>query len=125
MPKIMLAGGGTGGHLFPAIAIAEELKKRRADVEIVFVGTERGLEAKMLPEFGYRLESLQVRGLTRKLDWRNLFFLYHLVKSLNQAKRLLKEERPDVVIGTGGEASGPPLFVASTIGIPTLVQEQK
>ncbi|OGC77844.1 MAG: undecaprenyldiphospho-muramoylpentapeptide beta-N-acetylglucosaminyltransferase [candidate division Zixibacteria bacterium RBG_16_50_21] len=124
MPKIMLAGGGTGGHLFPAIAIAEELKKRRADVEIVFVGTERGLEAKMLPEFGYRLESLEVRGLTRKLDWRNLFFLYHLVKSLNQAKRLLKEERPDVVIGTGGYASGPPLFVASTIGIPTLVQEQ-
>jgi UDP-N-acetylglucosamine--N-acetylmuramyl-(pentapeptide) pyrophosphoryl-undecaprenol N-acetylglucosamine transferase len=124
MPKVMLAGGGTGGHLFPAIAIAEELKRKRPEVEIVFVGTKRGLEAKLIPELDYRLEFLEVRGLRRKLDWRNLLFFFHLAKGVNQAKKLLKEERPDLVVGTGGYVSGPPLYCASKMRIPTIIQEQ-
>jgi UDP-N-acetylglucosamine--N-acetylmuramyl-(pentapeptide) pyrophosphoryl-undecaprenol N-acetylglucosamine transferase len=124
MPKVMLAGGGTGGHLFPALAIADELKRRQEDVEIVFVGTKRGLESKLVPERGYRIRFLEVRGFRRRLDWRNLFFFYYLAKSLRQARAVLEEEKPSIVVGTGGYASGPPLRVARKMKISILIQEQ-
>lgn len=124
MPKVMLAGGGTGGHLFPALAIADELKRRREDLEIVFVGTKSGLENRLVPERGYRLRFLEVRGFRRRLDWRNLFFFYYLAKSLRQAKTMLEEGKPDVVVGTGGYVSGPPLRIARKMKIPILIQEQ-
>lgn len=124
MPKVMLAGGGTGGHLFPAIALAEELKRRKPDVEILFVGTKRGLEAKLIPQMGYRLLFLEVRGLRRKVDVRNLLFFYYLARSLRQAKSILEIEKPDVVVGTGGYVSGPPLYCARRLKIPTIIQEQ-
>ena len=124
MSKVMLAGGGTGGHLFPALAIADELKKRRAEVEIVFVGTKKGLESKMVPERGYRLLLLEVKGLKRSLDLQNLLFPYYVIKALRQAKDYMKSEKPDVVVGTGGYVSGPPLKAARKPGIPILIQEQ-
>lgn len=120
----MLAGGGTGGHLFPALAIADELKKRRPEIEIVFVGTKRGLEARLVPERGYRLLFLEIRGFKRSLDLHNFLFPYYVIKALRQAKDLMKFEKPDVVVGTGGYVSGPPLKAARKMGIPVLVQEQ-
>ena len=120
----MLAGGGTGGHLFPALAIADELKKRRAEVEIVFVGTKKGLEARLVPERGYKLLLLEVKGLKRSLDLQNLLFPYYVMKALKQAKDYMKSEKPDVVVGTGGYVSGPPLKVAGKMGISVLIQEQ-
>src|SRR3970040_2155994 len=124
MPKVMLAGGGTGGHLFPALAIADELKRRRPEVEIVFIGTKRGLEARVVPERGYKILFLEVRGFRRSLDLRNLLFFYYLAKSTRQAKTYLETEKPDVVVGTGGYVSGPPLRTAKKLGIPVLIQEQ-
>ncbi len=124
MPKVILAGGGTGGHLFPALAIADELKRRRAQAEIMFIGTNKGLEAKLVPERGYQIRFLEVRGFRRRLDLRNLFFFCYLAKSLRQAKTILEEEKPDVVVGTGGYVSGPPLRVARKMKIPILIQEQ-
>jgi UDP-N-acetylglucosamine--N-acetylmuramyl-(pentapeptide) pyrophosphoryl-undecaprenol N-acetylglucosamine transferase len=124
MPKVILAGGGTGGHLFPALAIAEELKKKRPQTEVVFMGTRRGIESKLIPQAGYRLIFLDVRGFQRRLGYKNLLFFYHLLKSLMQAKRILKQENPDVVVGTGGYVSGPPLSCAKWLKIPILIQEQ-
>jgi len=124
MSKVMLAGGGTGGHLFPALAIADELKRRKPEIEIVFVGTKRGLEARLVPERGYRLLLLEVKGLKRSLDLQNLLFPYYVIKALRQAKDYMKSEKPDVVVGTGGYVSGPPLKAAGKMGIPVLIQEQ-
>jgi len=110
--------------LFPALAIAEELKKKRPQTEIVFMGTRKGIEAKLIPPAGYRLIFLDVRGFQRRPGFRNIFFFYYLMKSLTQARKILKQERPDVVIGTGGYVSGPPLFCAKWLKIPILIQEQ-
>lgn len=93
-------------------------------MEIVFVGTRKGLEAMLIPQMGYRLLFLEARGLRRKADFRNLLFPWYLVKSLSQAKQLLKAEKPDVVIGTGGYVSGPPLYCARKLHLPTIIQEQ-
>lgn len=120
----MLAGGGTGGHLFPALAIADELKRRKHEIEIVFIGTKRGLEARLVPERGYRLLHLEVIGLRRSLDLKNVLLPYYVMKALRQAKYYMKSEKPDVVVGTGGYVSGPPLKTAGKMGIPVLIQEQ-
>lgn len=120
----MISGGGTGGHIYPAIAIANAWKDEFPDSEILFVGALGKMEMQKVPEAGYRIEGLPVAGLQRSLTAENLKFPFKLLKSLMIAKKMVKEFRPDVVVGVGGYASGPILYAAQSKGIPTLVQEQ-
>lgn len=120
----MISGGGTGGHIYPAIAIANAWKEEFPDSEILFVGALGKMEMQKVPEAGYRIEGLPVAGLQRRLTVENLKFPFKLLNSLMQARKMVKEFKPDVVVGVGGYASGPVLFAAQRMGIPTLVQEQ-
>jgi UDP-N-acetylglucosamine--N-acetylmuramyl-(pentapeptide) pyrophosphoryl-undecaprenol N-acetylglucosamine transferase len=120
----MISGGGTGGHIYPAIAIANAWKEEFPDSEILFVGALGKMEMQKVPEAGYRIEGLPVAGLQRSLSLENLKFPFKLLKSLMKARKMVKNFRPDVVVGVGGYASGPVLFAAQRQGIPTLVQEQ-
>ncbi|MFS4494859.1 undecaprenyldiphospho-muramoylpentapeptide beta-N-acetylglucosaminyltransferase [Maribacter sp. 2308TA10-17] len=122
--KFILSGGGTGGHIYPAIAIANELKKRYSDAEFLFVGAEDRMEMEKVPLAGYKIVGLQISGLQRKLTLKNLSFPVKVIKSLRKAGKIVSEFKPDVVIGTGGYASGPVLKVASDRGIPCVLQEQ-
>jgi UDP-N-acetylglucosamine--N-acetylmuramyl-(pentapeptide) pyrophosphoryl-undecaprenol N-acetylglucosamine transferase len=123
--RAIISGGGTGGHIFPAIAIANALKLAcNNNVEILFVGAEGRMEMEKVPAAGYKIEGLWISGLQRKLTLANLSFPFKVISSLMKARRILKNFKPDVVIGTGGYASGPMLRVASNAGIPTLIQEQ-
>lgn len=123
-PRYLFAGGGTGGHLYPAIAIAEKLREFEPQAEIHFAGTARGVEARVIPELGFPLHLLSVRGFARRSVWTNLAFPFRLIGSLCQSAAILRRVRPDVVIGTGGYVSGPMLFMAHLCGYPTLIQEQ-
>lgn len=120
----MLSGGGTGGHIYPAIAIANELKKRNAAANFLFVGAKDRMEMEKVPQAGYAIEGLWISGIQRKLTLKNLVFPLKLISSLFKARAIIKKFKPDVVIGTGGFASGPTLQMANRKGIPTLVQEQ-
>jgi UDP-N-acetylglucosamine--N-acetylmuramyl-(pentapeptide) pyrophosphoryl-undecaprenol N-acetylglucosamine transferase len=122
--KILVSGGGTGGHIYPAIAIANELKKRDKNTEILFVGANGRMEIEKVPDAGYEILGLPVDGLSRRLTIKNIVVLYKLIISLIKARKILKEFNPDVVIGVGGYASGPVLRIAAGRGIPTLIQEQ-
>jgi UDP-N-acetylglucosamine--N-acetylmuramyl-(pentapeptide) pyrophosphoryl-undecaprenol N-acetylglucosamine transferase len=122
--KIILSGGGTGGHIYPAIAIANELKIRYSEVEILFVGAEDKMEMQKVPQAGYPIKGLWIAGIQRKLTLQNIIFPLKLISSLFKSFLILKKFKPDVVIGTGGFASGAVLKVASMLGIPTLIQEQ-
>ncbi len=122
--KVIISGGGTGGHIFPAISVANALKRKDAGIEILFVGAEGRMEMERVPEAGYRIIGLPVEGLRRKFTLRNISVLIRLIKSLVMAKKILKEFRPDVVVGVGGYASGPVLKQAGRMGIPFLIQEQ-
>ena len=122
--KIIVSGGGTGGHIYPAISIANALKQKIENCEILFVGAEGKMEMEKVPAAGYKIIGLPIRGLQRSLSKENLKFFPRLFKSLRKAKKVVKEFQPDVVIGVGGYASGPLLHVASKLGIPTLIQEQ-
>lgn len=122
--KVIISGGGTGGHIFPAIAIANALKKINPETEILFVGAEGKMEMEKVPAAGYKIVGLPVRGFQRKLTWSNISFFFRLFSSLKKAKKLIKEFQPDVVVGVGGFASGPTLRVATKLAIPTLIQEQ-
>jgi len=122
--KVVFAGGGTGGHLYPAIAIAEEINRRHPDVEIHFVGTKQGLEARVIPTLGYQFHLNAIRGLRRKLAFENVLLPFRIVWSLFQCIHLLGKVEPHVVVGTGGYVSGPTLFIAAILGIPTVIQEQ-
>lgn len=124
LKKIVISGGGTGGHIFPALAIANEIKKRNPDVEILFVGAEGKMEMEKVPAAGYKIVGLPIVGLQRKLTLKNLALPFKLLKSLSLAKNILKDFKPEVVIGVGGYASGPTLKMAQRLGIPTLIQEQ-
>lgn len=124
MKKIIVSGGGTGGHIFPAISIANALKRLDPDVEILFVGAEGKMEMEKVPEAGYRIEGLPVRGLQRRLTLENIKVLVNLWKSLRKAKRIVREFQPDAVVGVGGYASGPIGKVASNAGVPLVLQEQ-
>ncbi|MDO5104275.1 undecaprenyldiphospho-muramoylpentapeptide beta-N-acetylglucosaminyltransferase [Capnocytophaga sp.] len=124
MKKFIISGGGTGGHIYPAIAIADELKRRQPDAEILFVGAENRMEMQKVPQAGYPIEGLPIAGLQRKLTFDNLMFPLKLLKSLWKARKIIKKFRPDVVIGTGGYASAPTLKAAQWLGIPTVIQEQ-
>ncbi len=122
--RIILSGGGTGGHIYPAIAIANELKLRFPDAEFLFVGALDRMEMEKVPQAGYKIEGLWITGIQRKLTLKNLVFPAKLVVSLMRARKIVKTFKPDVAIGTGGFASGPLLQVATLRGIPTLIQEQ-
>jgi len=122
--KAIISGGGTGGHIFPAIAIANEIKLRHPDAEILFVGAEDRMEMTRVPAAGYEIVGLPVAGFDRKNLFKNISVLNKLFKSLNKAKKVISDFQPDVAIGVGGYASGPVLKIASKRGIPTLLQEQ-
>ena len=122
--KIIISGGGSGGHIFPAIAIANELKKQRQEVEILFIGATGKIEMEKVPKAGYPIHGLWISGIDRKLTLRNLLFPFKLMHSLWKANQHISRFRPNVVIGVGGYASYPTLAVANKRGIPTLVQEQ-
>ncbi|MFK8103263.1 MAG: undecaprenyldiphospho-muramoylpentapeptide beta-N-acetylglucosaminyltransferase [Saprospiraceae bacterium] len=122
--KVIISGGGSGGHIFPAIAIANALKERIPNLEVLFVGAEGKIEMEKVPKAGYEIEGLWISGFHRKLTTRNLAFPFKLLSSLWKAYRILQRFQPAVVIGVGGFASGPTLKVATWKGIPTLIQEQ-
>ncbi|UCS95676.1 undecaprenyldiphospho-muramoylpentapeptide beta-N-acetylglucosaminyltransferase [Echinicola marina] len=122
--RIMISGGGTGGHIYPAIAIANAWSEKHPDSEILFVGAEGKMEMQKVPEAGYAIEGLPVAGLQRRLTLENLSFPFKLWDSINKAKKLIKHFQPHAVVGVGGYASGPLLYVAQGKGIPTLIQEQ-
>lgn len=122
--KIILSGGGTGGHIYPAIAIANELKTRFPDAEFLFVGAKDRMEMEKVPQAGYDIHGLWISGIQRQLTLKNLSFPFKVINSLWKARKIVKAFKPDVAIGTGGFASGPLLQVAASNNIPTLIQEQ-
>ena len=122
--RILISGGGTGGHIFPAIAIADTINKQAPDTEFLFIGAQDKLEMEKVPQAGYPIEGLWISGFHRQLTIRNLSFPFKLISSLWKARRLVRRFKPDAVVGVGGYASGPTLRVASSMGIPCLIQEQ-
>ncbi len=120
----MISGGGTGGHIYPAIAIAEELKQRHPDAAFLFVGAKDKMEMSKVPEAGFEIEGLWISGIQRNFTLTNLMFPFKLMSSMLKARKLIKSFNPNAVIGTGGFASGPLLKMAAVLGIPTLIQEQ-
>ncbi|MFT7499006.1 MAG: UDP-N-acetylglucosamine--N-acetylmuramyl-(pentapeptide) pyrophosphoryl-undecaprenol N-acetylglucosamine transferase, partial [Porticoccaceae bacterium] len=122
--NVLLSGGGTGGHIYPAIAIANELKNRYPDANFLFVGAKDRMEMEKVPQSGYKIKGLWISGIQRNMSLKNLSFPFKLVSSLWNARKIIMNFKPTVVIGTGGFASGPTLFMASKKGIPTLIQEQ-
>ncbi|RMA57696.1 undecaprenyldiphospho-muramoylpentapeptide beta-N-acetylglucosaminyltransferase [Ulvibacter antarcticus] len=122
--KFIISGGGTGGHIYPAVAIANELKFRYPDAEFLFVGAQDRMEMEKVPQAGYKIEGLWISGIQRKLTLQNAQFPLKLASSLIRSKAIIRKFRPDAVVGTGGFASGPLLRVASNKGIPCLIQEQ-
>jgi UDP-N-acetylglucosamine--N-acetylmuramyl-(pentapeptide) pyrophosphoryl-undecaprenol N-acetylglucosamine transferase len=122
--RIIISGGGTGGHVFPAIAIANALKKIFPSVNILFVGAEGRMEMEKVPAAGYKIIGLKISGFQRRLTWRNLSFPFKVFAALRKAKKIIKDFKPDVVVGVGGYASGPLVKAASRLRIPAVLQEQ-
>lgn len=122
--RIIISGGGTGGHIFPAVSIANAIKEQHPEAEILFVGAEGRMEMQRVPAAGYQIIGLPVAGFDRKHLLKNISVLIKLIKSQIKARRIIKEFKPDAAVGVGGYASGPTLKVAGSIGIPTLIQEQ-
>ncbi len=122
--NILISGGGTGGHIYPAIAIANEIKLRFPDANFLFVGAKDKMEMEKVPQAGYEIKGLWISGIQRKLTLANLSFPFKLVSSLWNASKIIRKFKPDIAIGTGGFASGPTLIMATRKGIPTLIQEQ-
>ncbi len=122
--NIIISGGGTGGHLFPAIAIAQALKKKDKDTNILFVGAKGKIEEKKVPEAGFNIELLNIEGFKRKISFDTISFFPKLFFSLLKSRKIIKKFKPDIAVGVGGYASGPLLKIASKMGIPTVLQEQ-
>lgn len=122
--KILISGGGTGGHIFPALSIADEIRRRCPDADIRFVGAEGRMEMERVPAAGYHIEGLPVAGFDRRRLWRNFGVLIKLWRSLRRARRIVRDFAPDAAVGVGGYASGPTLKAAQRAGVPTLLQEQ-
>lgn len=123
-PRLIVSGGGTGGHIFPAIAIADAFKRRHPDAEILFVGAKGKMEMERVPQAGYPIEGLWISGFKRELSLDNLGFPFKLISSLCKAKKILKKFKPDMVVGVGGFASGPIMRKATRLNIPVVIQEQ-
>ena len=125
MKRVILSGGGTGGHIYPAVSVAEALKRHWGDdVELLFVGAEGKMEMEKIPALGYRIEGLPVAGLQRRLTLKNLALPFKVASSIRRAKRIIRDFRADIVVGFGGYASAPVLWAAQRLGVPTIIQEQ-
>ena len=125
MKRIILSGGGTGGHIYPAVAVAEALRRRFGEeVELLFVGAEGKMEMEKGPALGYRIVGLPIAGLQRRLEWRNLLVPFKVLRSIRQARNVIRSFGADVVVGFGGYASAPVLWAAQRMGVPTVIQEQ-
>ena len=125
MKRVIVSGGGTGGHIYPAVAVAEALKRRYGnDVEILFVGAEGKMEMEKVPALGYKIVGLPILGIQRQFTWKNLTVPFRLIGSILKARKVIRQFKPDAVVGFGGYASGPVLWVAQQMGVPTLIQEQ-
>ncbi|MCR8845745.1 undecaprenyldiphospho-muramoylpentapeptide beta-N-acetylglucosaminyltransferase [Paenibacillus sp. SC116] len=122
--RVVLSGGGTGGHIYPALAIARECEKRDPSSTFLYIGTERGLESKLVPEQGIPFASIDITGFRRKLSLENVKTVLRFISGVRRAKQMLKDFKPDVVIGTGGYVCGPVVYAAAKLGIPTIVHEQ-
>ncbi|WP_303873503.1 glycosyltransferase [Tepidanaerobacter acetatoxydans] len=122
--KIILAGGGTGGHIYPAIAIATGLKQEFPDSDILFIGTNRGLEKELVKKAGFALKTIRVKGFQRKLSFDTIISIKELALSAIDSVKIIKKEKPDIVIGTGGYVAGPIVFFASLMGVHTAIHEQ-
>ncbi|MGM9694580.1 MAG: undecaprenyldiphospho-muramoylpentapeptide beta-N-acetylglucosaminyltransferase [Alloprevotella sp.] len=122
--RIIISGGGTGGHIFPAVSIANEIRAKRPDAKILFVGAEGRMEMQRVPAAGYEIKGLPIAGFDRKNLLKNVPVLFKILKSRNLARRIVKDFRPQVAVGVGGYASGPTLNVAESMHIPTVLQEQ-
>lgn len=122
--RIVISGGGTGGHIFPAIAIADALRRRMPDVEILFVGAKGRMEMERVPKAGYPIEGLWISGFKREFSLDNLSFPFKLLSSMIKARRIIRRFKPDVAVGVGGFASGPTMRAAASAGVPIVIQEQ-
>lgn len=122
--KILLSGGGTGGHIYPALALMRRIKVIQPDAEFLYVGTERGLESTIVPEAGIPFKSIEIQGLKRSLSLENFKTVYLMLTSISKSKKIIKEFSPDVVIGTGGYVCAPVLYAASRLNVPTIIHEQ-
>ncbi len=122
--RVLLSGGGTGGHIFPAIAIADEIKKRFPDAEFLFIGANGKMEMEKVPQSGYKIVGLNIAGFDRGNLLKNFGLPFKIISSLVKARKIIKDFQPDFAVGTGGFASGPALYIAAKMGIPTFIQEQ-
>ena len=122
--KILMSGGGTGGHIFPAVAIAQEIQKRFPEAEFLFIGANGKMEMEKVPQSGFRIEGLNIAGFDRGNLLKNIGLPFKIISSLLKAKKIIKDFKPDFAVGTGGFASGPALYIAAKMGIPTFIQEQ-
>ena len=122
--KYLISGGGTGGHIYPALAILNEIKLHDKDADILYVGTKEGLEAKLIPKEGINFKTIRVEGIPRRINKDSFIALRELLYGLNQSGKIIDDFKPDVVIGTGGYVCGPVVFKAARKNIPTLIHEQ-
>lgn len=122
--KIVISGGGTGGHIYPALALIKEIQKETKDAEFLYIGTISGLESKIVPKEDIPFKSINITGFKRKLSFENLKTIFRFLKGVNDSKRMLKDFQPDVVIGTGGYVCGPVVYAAAKLNIPTIIHEQ-
>ena len=122
--RAIISGGGTGGHIFPAVSIAEALKRRYPDIELLFIGAEGRMEMQRVPQAGFPIRGLKIRGLDRRRLWRNIGVIRDFLRALVTARDIIRDFQPQIVIGVGGYASAPTLKAAQSLGIPTLIQEQ-
>lgn len=122
--KILVTGGGTGGHIYPALSLINEIKNKQKDVEFLYVGTNKGLESQIVPSKGIPFETIEIQGLKRSLSFDNIKTFYLFMKSLSEAKKIIQNFQPDIVLGTGGYVCAPMVYKASKMGIPTIIHEQ-
>lgn len=122
--KVIVSGGGTGGHIYPALSIANSFKVNNPDCEVTYIGTPNSLEESIVPSYGYKFVPIEVKGFQRKLSLENIKRSYKLISSISRVRKILKEEKPDIVIGTGGYVSGPVVMMAALMGIRTAIHEQ-
>ncbi|WP_028273792.1 undecaprenyldiphospho-muramoylpentapeptide beta-N-acetylglucosaminyltransferase [Atopococcus tabaci] len=122
--KVLLSGGGTGGHIYPALALMREMKKQYPDTEFLYIGTERGLESTIVPDNGVPFKAIEIQGFRRSFSMDNLKTIGKFIKSTSDAKKIIKDFQPDVVLGTGGYVCGPVVYAASRLGIPAVIHEQ-
>ncbi|MGG0717809.1 undecaprenyldiphospho-muramoylpentapeptide beta-N-acetylglucosaminyltransferase [Robertmurraya massiliosenegalensis] len=122
--RIVVSGGGTGGHIYPALALIREIQKENKEAEFLYIGTEKGLEGKLVPRENIPFKSIHITGFKRKLSFDNMKTIYRFIKGVSDSKKMLKQFKADVVIGTGGYVCGPVVYAAAKLGIPTIIHEQ-